>query len=261
MLAIDRRIFHIPLEERLRSRTSDLKAWNKTMLPIIRLSISEARNQIITGHQDIHTFLPIKAAPVRNLNATLATATATIDTTNPHRIVPGRTNPRQRQRPKQKSNLPTTTPTTTRRSSYQDIRHFTSGAKSTVATSQAMQTATEASSVASKGSRVVPVRLVQPLVQKCIIQSPQSGNFVFDWLGLGMASAVAFNSLPERVSFLAGSLDSTPIPSPPPSPPISPPLPPPPPITIIDNLSSRYRAHRNRLQPSRTHATQAAATN
>jgi hypothetical protein len=41
--------------------------------------------------------------------------------------------------------------------------------------------------------------------------------------------------------------------------PISPPLPPPPPITIIDNLSSRYRAHRNRLQPSRTRATQAAA--
>jgi hypothetical protein len=32
-----------------------------------------------------------------------------------------------------------------------------------------------------------------------------------------------------------------------------------PPITIIDNLSSRCRAHRNRLQPSRTHATQATA--
>jgi hypothetical protein len=71
--------------------------------------------------------------------------------------------------------------------------------------------------------------------------------------------AVAFNSLPEHVSFLAGSLDSAPIPSPPLSPPISLPWPPPPPITIIDNLSSRYRAHRNRLQPSRTHATQAAA--
>jgi hypothetical protein len=46
-----------------------------------------------------------------------------------------------------------------------------------------MQTATEASSVASKLSRVVrfdPVKLVQKLVQKCIIQSPQGGNFVFD---------------------------------------------------------------------------------
>jgi hypothetical protein len=107
-----------------------------------------------------------------------------------------------------------------------------------------MQTATEASSIASKLSRVVrfdPVKLVQKLVQKCIIQSPQSGNFCFDWLGLGMESAVAFSSLPEYSSFLAGPLDSAPLPSPPLSPPISPPLPPPPPITIIDNLSSRCR--------------------
>jgi hypothetical protein len=199
MLAIDRRIFHIPLEERLRLRTSDLEAWNKTMLPTIRLSISEARNQIIIGHQDIRTFLPIKAAPVRYLSATLATVTATISTTNPHRIVPaGRTNSRQRQRPN-------TTSTNTRRSSYQDICHYTSAAKSTVATSTAMQTTTEASSDSSKASHdrmVRMVRMVQTLVQKCTIQSPQSGNLGFDWLGLGMASAVAFNSLPEHVSFL-----------------------------------------------------------
>jgi hypothetical protein len=74
-----------------------------------------------------------------------------------------------------------------------------------------MQTATEASRVASKLSRVVrfdPVKLVHKLLQKCIIQSLQSGNFYFDWLGLGMESAVVFNSLPEHVSFFAGSLDS-----------------------------------------------------
>jgi hypothetical protein len=103
------------------------------MLPTIRLSISEAQNQILTGHQDIRT-LPDKAAPVRNMNTMLATATATIDTTNPDRIVPRRTD--LRQRPKQKSNQPTTTPTNTRRSSYHDIRHYTSDAKLTVATSQ-----------------------------------------------------------------------------------------------------------------------------
>jgi hypothetical protein len=122
-----------------------------------------------------------------------------------------------------------------------------------------MQTATEASSDASKASHDRMVRMVQTLVQNCTIQSPKSGNFVFDWLGLGMTCAVAFNSLPEHVSFLAGSIDSAPIPSPPTPPPPSPTLPPPPPITIIDNLSSRYRAHRNRLQPPRTHSTQAAA--
>jgi hypothetical protein len=55
MLAIDRRISNIPLEKRLRARTSHLEAWNKTMLPTIRLSISQAQNQILTGHQDIRT--------------------------------------------------------------------------------------------------------------------------------------------------------------------------------------------------------------
>jgi hypothetical protein len=42
MLALDRRIFDIPLEERLQSRTSDVVAWTKTMLAVIRYSISEA---------------------------------------------------------------------------------------------------------------------------------------------------------------------------------------------------------------------------
>jgi hypothetical protein len=173
MLTIDRRIFNFPLEERLRARTSDLEAWNKTMLPTIRLSISEAQNQILTGRQDTLTSFSDKAAPVRNMNATLATTTATIDTTNPDRTVPRRTDLRQRKRPKQKINQATTTPPNTHRSNYHDTRHYTSGAKMTVVTSQAMQTATEASSVTSKLSRVArfdPVKLVQKLVQKCIIQ-------------------------------------------------------------------------------------------
>jgi hypothetical protein len=122
-----------------------------------------------------------------------------------------------------------------------------------------MQTTTGASSIARKLSRVARfdlVKLVQKLVQKCIILSPESGNSCFDWLGLGIESAVAFDALPEHVSFLAGPLDSVPIPSPPPPPPLSPPLPMPSPITTIDNLSS----HRNRLQPPRTHATATHAT-
>jgi hypothetical protein len=42
MPVIDRRIFDTPLEGRLQARTSDLVAWTNTMLPTIRLSISEA---------------------------------------------------------------------------------------------------------------------------------------------------------------------------------------------------------------------------
>jgi hypothetical protein len=84
MLAIDRRIFDIPLEERLQARTSDLDAWTKTMPPIIRLSISEAQNQLRTGHQDIRTYFYDTAAPKRNMNATItATATATTDQIGP----------------------------------------------------------------------------------------------------------------------------------------------------------------------------------
>jgi hypothetical protein len=70
MLAIDRRIFHIPLEEHLRARRSDLKSWTKTMLPTFRLSISEAQNKIRTGHQDIRTYFSDTAEPERNMNAT-----------------------------------------------------------------------------------------------------------------------------------------------------------------------------------------------
>jgi hypothetical protein len=62
---------YIPLEERLQSRTSDLVAWTKTMLPIIRLSISEAQKQLRDGHQDIRTYFSDTAAPERNMNATL----------------------------------------------------------------------------------------------------------------------------------------------------------------------------------------------
>jgi hypothetical protein len=114
-----------------------------------------------------------------------------------------------------------------------------------------MQTATEASSVASKLSYVARFDPVK-LVQKCIIQSPESGNSCFGWLGLGIESAVAFGALPEHVSFLAGPQDSVPISSPPS-------LSPPSPITTIDNPSSRCRVHRNRLQPPRTPATPATA--
>jgi hypothetical protein len=141
MLAIDRRIFDIPLEERLQARASDLDAWTKTMLPIIRLSISEAQNQIQTGHQDISTYFSDTAEPERNMNATLATATATTDTTNIDRIGPRRTDFRQRYQ--QTRNQPATISTNIRRSRHHDICNYLSGATAAVTTKHSMQNNTE----------------------------------------------------------------------------------------------------------------------
>jgi hypothetical protein len=55
------------------------------MPPTIQLSISEAHNQLRTGHQDIRTYFSGTAAPERNMSATLATVTATA-TTSPKRL-------------------------------------------------------------------------------------------------------------------------------------------------------------------------------
>jgi hypothetical protein len=53
MLAHDRRVLDVPLEERLQSRTSDLMSWFKSALPVINLSVRDALAQLHTGHQDI----------------------------------------------------------------------------------------------------------------------------------------------------------------------------------------------------------------
>jgi hypothetical protein len=84
ILALDLRIFDITLEEQFQSRTADLVAWTKTMLPVIRHSISEARKQLRTGDQDIRTSFSDTAAPERTMNAALNPATAS--TTNTDRI-------------------------------------------------------------------------------------------------------------------------------------------------------------------------------
>jgi hypothetical protein len=70
MLALDRRIFDIPLEERLQSRISDPVAWITTMFPVIRhrkepsplvtTSIDICRSR----HHNIRTYLSTKASAV-----------------------------------------------------------------------------------------------------------------------------------------------------------------------------------------------------
>jgi hypothetical protein len=54
MLANDRRVLDVPLAERLQSRTSDLIAWAKIMLPVITQSVRDARAQMHTGHNTRH---------------------------------------------------------------------------------------------------------------------------------------------------------------------------------------------------------------
>jgi hypothetical protein len=62
MLAHDRRVLDVPLEERLQSRTSELLAWAKTMLPVINRSVRDART--ITNWSSRHPQLLLKATVV-----------------------------------------------------------------------------------------------------------------------------------------------------------------------------------------------------
>ena len=107
---------------RLQGRTSDIAAWTKTMQPAI--SISEAQNQLLSGHQDIRTYFPDTAAPERNTNETLATANTTTDTTATGRI--GFRRPTIRQRLQQTRTQPASIVTNSRQSRYQDIRNLLS---------------------------------------------------------------------------------------------------------------------------------------
>jgi hypothetical protein len=155
------------MEERLRARTSDLEAWNKTMLPTIRLTISEAQNQILTGHQDIRTFSRQGSASTKHeRNARYRDRNDRHHEPRPHLTSPN--DLRQRQRPKQESNQPTTTPTSTRRSSYHDIRHYTSDAKLTVA----------GSNLASNANRHGSIQRCEQTKQGRSIRSGQAGSKV-----------------------------------------------------------------------------------
>jgi hypothetical protein len=111
------------------------------MQPIIRISISEAQDQLRTGHRDIRTFFSDTAATERNTNETLATANTMTDNTATGRIGPRRTEVRQR--PQQTRTQPAPALTMIRRPGYQDIRNFLPRATAAVTTAHATQTATE----------------------------------------------------------------------------------------------------------------------
>jgi hypothetical protein len=75
MLAHDRRVLNEPLEETLQSRTSELLAWAKTMLPVINQSVRDARVQFQTRHQDLRSYFP--QATVTTTDHRAATPTVT----------------------------------------------------------------------------------------------------------------------------------------------------------------------------------------
>ena len=60
MLAHDRRVLDVPLEERPQSRTSERIAWAKTILPVINQSVRDAHAQLHTGHQGIRSISPTR---------------------------------------------------------------------------------------------------------------------------------------------------------------------------------------------------------
>jgi hypothetical protein len=52
----DRKIFEKPIEERLESRLSDLKAWVQQLYPAVQKGIQDANTQLREGVQDIRNF-------------------------------------------------------------------------------------------------------------------------------------------------------------------------------------------------------------
>jgi hypothetical protein len=83
MLAHDRRVLDVPLEERLQSQTSELLVWVKTMLPVINQSVRDAQAQIRTGQRDIRGFFSRTTAVITD-----HTASDPIDTSSAHPIAP-----------------------------------------------------------------------------------------------------------------------------------------------------------------------------
>ncbi len=139
------------------------------MPPTIQLSISEAHNQLRTGHQDIRTYFSETAAPERTMNETLATATTTSTTTTTDRIgLLGTEFQRQLQQHQQPRIHAATTSNNSRRPRYQDIRNFLSGAIGAV-TTRATQTTTEETTASSENlisrCRAIRNRLQPPRSQ------------------------------------------------------------------------------------------------
>ena len=59
----------------------------------------------------------------------------------------------------------------------------------------------------SKAPRYDASKLAFKIATKCTLKS-SAGSKYFDWKALGRECGVCFNSVPENVSFFAGSLDS-----------------------------------------------------
>jgi hypothetical protein len=77
MLACDQRVLDVPLEERLKSRTSALAACVKTIFPVINQSVRDARAEIHTGHLDIRSYFSDAAAAATATTTRPITATET----------------------------------------------------------------------------------------------------------------------------------------------------------------------------------------
>jgi hypothetical protein len=235
MQAIDRWMFDIPLEERLQGRTSDIAAWTKTMQPTIRISISEAQNQLRTGHQDIRTFCSDTAATERSTNETLVAANTTTDNTATGRIGPRRTEVRQR--PQQPRTQPAPSLTNIRRPRYQDIRNFLSKATAAVTTTDAMQNAMEETIAPTNNlisrCRAIRNRLQPPQSQATQDTAEEPTNLLLNVISRVRALRTRFHT--PRTQETQATTDEL--------------------TTSTDSTFSHLRALRNRSQTARTQAS------
>jgi hypothetical protein len=75
MLALDRRVLVIPLEERLQSRTSNLVTLAKIMFPAVHQIIRDTRAQFHTESHDIRIYFSDTTAAEPTTNTTAPTTT------------------------------------------------------------------------------------------------------------------------------------------------------------------------------------------
>jgi uncharacterized protein (DUF849 family) len=170
------------------------------------------------------------------MSKTFATATATTATTTTDRIGPRRTD--FRQRPQHTRNKPATTSTNFRRSRYQDIRNYLSGATVAVTVTYATQAATE-ETITSTDNVLSRCRALRNRLQPPLIQGTE--DTAEDPITPTVNTLSSLRALHNRFQHPRSQETQVNTEEP---------------TTSTVSTFSRLRALRNRFQPARTHPSE-----